>query len=200
MFKSKKHQTFLRSVDLFKDMSDDELEQVIDALKERKLKQNEVLFNAGEASDSCAIVMEGRLKATVAQASGRVRELAVFETGGVLGQIALLDGQPRSATITAAVPSTVLELSRKDFEKGFQNGSPYAYKLLDIFTRVLVRQLRTANARLGDLATAEQRAANPRHPGDPEVQSLFHDINNEVGSIRNTGIDLSAMGVSGRRR
>lgn len=200
MFRSKKHQTFLKNVDLFKDMTDDELEHVIDALRERKLKQNEVLYNAGEASDSCAIVMEGRLKATVAQASGRVRELATFEPGGVLGQIALLDGQPRSATITATTPTVVLELPRKDFEQGFAKGESYAYKLLDIFTRVLVRQLRTANARLGDLATAEQRASNPRHPNDPEVHALFNDINNEVGSIRSAGIDLSAMGMSGRRQ
>ncbi len=72
-----------------------------------------VLFHAGDVGDACYFVENGALRVTTPQ-SGDV--LATLGTGSFVGELALLLGEPRTATVTAVTDSTLLELKRADLE------------------------------------------------------------------------------------
>jgi CRP-like cAMP-binding protein len=75
------------------------------------LAAEEVLFRSGDSSDEMYVVVAGRLEVAVNRSGRRIR-LAELGPGDYCGEMALLTGQPRSATVSAAEGSTVLRLSR----------------------------------------------------------------------------------------
>jgi CRP-like cAMP-binding protein len=95
----------------------------------RKLTANEVLFLAGDPGDGVYRVDEGLLKVSIASASGAERILAILGAGAVVGDLALIDGLPRSATVTALRDCKLSFLSRAAFE-GFLAKEPRIYKYL----------------------------------------------------------------------
>src|SRR6266436_6980688 len=65
------------------------------------LVANQTLFVAGDEGDGCYRVEEGLLKASVAAPAGGERILAILGPGSVVGELSIIDGGPRSASITA---------------------------------------------------------------------------------------------------
>lgn len=81
-----------------------------------QLSAGEVLFRAGEFGDALYLVIEGRL--AVIQDQITVSDIAENEC---VGELAVLDWEPRSATVSAIVPSTLLRLGRNDLMDLLQN-------------------------------------------------------------------------------
>jgi CRP/FNR family transcriptional regulator, cyclic AMP receptor protein len=65
------------------------------------LKADQTLFMAGDEGDGCYRVEEGLLKASIAAPAGGERILAIFGSGSVVGELSMIDGAPRSASVTA---------------------------------------------------------------------------------------------------
>ena len=65
------------------------------------LSADETLFLAGDAGDGCYRVDDGLLKASILSPTGGERILAIFGPGAVIGELSMIDGAPRSATVTA---------------------------------------------------------------------------------------------------
>lgn len=95
----------------------------------RKLDANEVLFFAGDPGDGLYRVDEGLLKVSIASASGAERILAILGPGTVVGDLAIIDGLPRSATVTALRDCKLSFLSRAAFDN-FVAREPQIYKYL----------------------------------------------------------------------
>lgn len=146
----------LRALAVFPDFSDAELEALVAAMHVQRVLAGDVIFRRGAPGTACYLVLEGSVRVWVEGSSGE-RELAVLEKGALFGQLALLDGSPRSAHCTAASPAVLLRLERNDFDQVFRGGSPFAYKFIDVLTRILVLQLRRANEKLA--ATDLERAS-----------------------------------------
>src|SRR5262249_29076226 len=94
-----------------------------------RLKGEEVLFLAGDAGDGCYRVEEGLLKVTMVSRAGSERILAFLGTGAIVGELAIIDGLPRSASVVAVRPSVLSFLSRSAFEE-FANKNPVVYRSL----------------------------------------------------------------------
>lgn len=94
-----------------------------------RLRTDEVLFLAGDGSDSCYRVEEGLLKVTMISRSGTERILAFLGPGAIVGELSMIDGLPRSASVVAVRPAVLSSLSRAMFED-FARGHPDVYKLL----------------------------------------------------------------------
>ncbi len=124
----------LRSVNIFGSLSDDELEQVGEYITERELPKGAVLFEQGEPGDALYIVRAGRLKATVQDATGRERVLALYGPGDFFGELALVSAQPRTATVTAVTDCSLLVLRREDFEKFLANNLQAMRRIIGIIT------------------------------------------------------------------
>src|SRR5215467_7579420 len=69
------------------------------------LAANKTLFRTGDACDGCYQVVEGLLKVMVVLPSMRERILAILGPGGFIGELSMMDGAPRSATVIALRPS-----------------------------------------------------------------------------------------------
>ena len=95
----------------------------------RNLAADEVLFMAGDPGDGLYRVDEGLLKVSIASASGAERILAILGPGSIVGDLAIIDGLPRSASVTALRDCKLKFLSRAAFEK-FAAAEPQIYKYL----------------------------------------------------------------------
>ena len=96
------------------------------------------MFIAGDAGDGCYRVEEGLLKVSSLSPSGSERILAILGPGSIVGELSMIDGGPRSATVTAIRPSKVVFVSRVSFN-AFVNERPEVHRHL---TALLARRLR----------------------------------------------------------
>jgi len=101
----------------------------------------ETLFVAGDEGDGCYRVDEGLLKASVAAPTGGERILAILGPGAVVGELSVIDGGPRSASVTALRDSKLSFVGRAAFE-AFGQSSPGLYRHM---TALLAQRLRDTN-------------------------------------------------------
>jgi CRP/FNR family cyclic AMP-dependent transcriptional regulator len=105
----------LRDCALFRDAGDPALAQVVGRLRQRRFRRNEVIFHQGDPGDSLHIVDEGSVKIVLPSPEGEEAIIATLRQGDFFGELALLDGAPRSATAVALEPTTTLALPRDAF-------------------------------------------------------------------------------------
>ena len=107
-----------------------------------RLAADEALFLAGDSGDGCYLVEEGLLKVAIASHSGGERILAFLGPGAIVGEMSIIDGRPRSASVVAVRQAALKFLSRAAFEE-FTRNYPDVYKYL---VKLLASRLREANA------------------------------------------------------
>src|SRR5271169_983210 len=81
-----------------------------------QLAANEVLFMAGDAGDGCYLVEDGLLKVAMVSRSGTERILAFLGPSSIVGELSMIDGRPRSASVVAIRETSLSFLSRGAFE------------------------------------------------------------------------------------
>jgi CRP-like cAMP-binding protein len=106
----------LRSMDLFEELPDTDLAKIARLLKEQKFNENEVIFNQGDTGDALYIVLHGRIRIATTDQGGHERVLAFYGPGEFFGDMAVLTGEPRSATASASTPARLLQLRKDDFD------------------------------------------------------------------------------------
>jgi CRP/FNR family cyclic AMP-dependent transcriptional regulator len=105
---------FARSV-LLAGLPPAEQERLAARMRRQAYRRGEVVVRQGDPGLSLHVLLEGRLKVVVAAQSGDELLLALLGPGDVFGEVALLDGGPRSATVVALEPSRTASLTREDF-------------------------------------------------------------------------------------
>jgi CRP/FNR family cyclic AMP-dependent transcriptional regulator len=108
----------------------------------RRLATEEILFMSGDPGDGFYRVEQGLLKISIASASGAERILAILGPGSIVGDLAIIDGKPRSASVTALRDCTLQFVSRKAFDT-FAEKNPEIYHYL---AKVLAARLRDTDA------------------------------------------------------
>src|SRR5690349_1023280 len=104
--------TALRQVELFSALDEGVLMQIAAVARPRDYDRGELLFVEGEQGDALLVLVTGSVTVFRTSPDGERAALTVLEPPEVLGEIALLDGAPRSASVEATEPTTVLALSR----------------------------------------------------------------------------------------
>ena len=105
------------------------------------LESNERLFSQGDPSDGCYAILDGVLKVSTTTSDGKEALLAMLGTGDVIGDMGLIDAQPRSANATALKPCSLAFLASRDF-KHVANSNPVIYLHM---LEILSDRLRTSN-------------------------------------------------------
>ena len=105
------------STPLFDGFSPEELVAVMRGLELVSFEAGDVIVAEGAAGDSMFILTTGRVKAYVKSPKGKSMKVQEFEEGDFFGEIAVLTGKPRTATLTAAVDCECLELSRANLDE-----------------------------------------------------------------------------------
>lgn len=106
-----------------------------------ELRAKEPLFHAGDAGDGCYIVRAGVLKASVIAKDGQERLLAILGAGSLIGELALIDDEPRSATLIALRACRLLHLTKPAFFR-LADANPLVYRQA---LHILAQRLRGTN-------------------------------------------------------
>lgn len=134
----------LRSVTLFADLEEGELERFSHVAVPRSFPAGTRVFHEGDNSDACYIVKEGSFRVTREHSDGRAITLATLGPGEIFGELAMLDGDKRSASAEALTDGELLALPAGDVRSLLARHPEIALKLV----AGLVRRLRAANVRL----------------------------------------------------
>ncbi|HUH06528.1 MAG TPA: ATP-binding protein [Egibacteraceae bacterium] len=125
----------LRKVSLFAGLSDDDLVRICEGVEDLDLAPGEVLFTEGEEGDTAYVIVSGEIE--VLKATGRRQTLlALRGPGDVIGEMALLQSEPRIATIRARSPAQLLTIPKSVLDRLFET-SPSA--LHSVFSTLLER-------------------------------------------------------------
>jgi len=153
---------FLRGINLFQDLKDDELEQMLGLTQTRKFPAGAVIIQEGETGDSLFIMLSGEVEITKQLTlileedtpKERVMIRLKAEDGVYFGEMTLLENEVRSATVTALTDCVLLELHQKDFLDLIHRRSAMGVKLLLRLAQVLSAHLRKTNQDVVKLTTA----------------------------------------------
>lgn len=132
----------LRGVVLFQDIPADEIFHVAQITEEKRIAAGDVLFHEGDPGDSLYIVVEGSVRVHIGS-----QELAVFKKGDALGEMAVFDNLPRSATATALEDTTLLRISREQFFEVMTT----RMEIMQSIVRTLSLRVRAANEQVTEL-------------------------------------------------
>jgi CRP/FNR family transcriptional regulator, cyclic AMP receptor protein len=132
----------LARVDLFAALTPEELERLGARLRRRRYPKGAVILVEGDPGTGLYVLESGRARIVVASPAGRELVLDVRGPGEFFGDMALLDGEPRSADVVAAEDCRVLILQREDFVRFVETHPQAALRLLAVLSRRLRRLTR----------------------------------------------------------
>ena len=147
----------LRRVALFRGFPPADRAALEERMRERQLRRGDTVVREGEPGASLFILAEGALDVTVAP-DGAASGLDRMVPGDVFGEMSLLTGQPRSATITAVTDAVVFEVAREDLDPVLQRRPELAEALAGIMA---ARRARNARHDAERLDAAAACAAEP---------------------------------------
>jgi CRP/FNR family cyclic AMP-dependent transcriptional regulator len=106
----------------------------------RRFPAGSVLFFEGDPAHEALVLLSGEVKVSVGSTEGKEIVLEVFEAGALLGELSVLDGKPRSATVTALTPVEVLTMAAAAFNE-FLDRHPRVLRrlLIDVIGRLRSR-------------------------------------------------------------
>ncbi|MGI8461836.1 MAG: Crp/Fnr family transcriptional regulator [Solirubrobacterales bacterium] len=134
----------LRRVPLFSELAEHELETIAVVAIPRAYPKGVRVFHEGDGSDACYIIRNGDLRVTREHPDGRAITLASLGPGDVFGELAMLDGEPRSASVETLSDADLLALPAADMRRMLAAVPETTVKLVV----ALVRRLREANERI----------------------------------------------------
>ena len=134
----------LGGVPLFSELSPEELQRVAQVAIPRRYPGDTRVFHEGDPGDACYIVQHGSCRVIRQHSDGRVITLATLGPGAIFGELAMLDGERRSASIEAVEDTELLALPATDMRALIREHPEMAEKLVVALTR----RLREANERI----------------------------------------------------
>lgn len=146
-------QNLLASVWLFSDLSQRELVDLSRVTLRRRYSADDIVVEQGQENGDLFVVVEGLLRVSVRNKEDREFALNLLRKGDVCGELSLLDGGVRSATITAVQPSELLVVRRAEFLDAMRHAPTLGIKLL----QSMAGHVRRLTDRIEDLASLPVR-------------------------------------------
>jgi small-conductance mechanosensitive channel len=126
--------TDLRQVDWLRGLKDEELKLLVPTVAVRQFGAGELLVRAGEQGDSMFIVRSGKAEVFGHTPDGQIRHIANYARGDFTGEMALMTGEPRTASVRAITDLEVIEMDREGFARLFKEHPEAAAGIGDIVT------------------------------------------------------------------
>lgn len=127
----------LQKTAIFKNVTDDVLADVAIKAATRKVAKDEILMRKGERGDSLFMIHDGWVKIVTEDSKGDELILNKCGPGETIGEMALLDGSPRSATVVALSDAEVLELKKDVFEEILEQRSDVSLAIIRSYSERL---------------------------------------------------------------
>jgi len=136
---SDRKRELLTNVPLFQGLGPNELDALIPVTRTVFLDKREELFHKGDQGTQVYIVIRGKLKVLTTSEGGDDVVFSILGPGEVFGEIALLGGTPRTATVTAIDPCELLIIDRRDFLSFLRGHPDVAINLLEVLAQRMKR-------------------------------------------------------------
>ena len=142
--------TFLLTTPMFEDMDPDEIRQIIHIVETRKYDAGDVVFSEGGPGDAWYALYKGEVE-VIKQSDSGPQHIRTLTPPACFGEIAILDGLPRSATVQATKEVLVLRMSQEKFNELVDEENPVACKLTRKMALLLASELRSNTETLSEL-------------------------------------------------
>jgi CRP/FNR family transcriptional regulator/CRP/FNR family cyclic AMP-dependent transcriptional regulator len=139
--------SYLKQVYIFASLSDDDIRELMSVAKRRTFRAGEVIFHRDDPGQVLYVIKEGKVKICLTSSDGQEISLVVFGKGEYFGELALLDGFPRSADAIALERVECYTLQRSDFHNAIMKSPKIAIQVLE----VLSKRLRNTDQHVEDL-------------------------------------------------
>jgi CRP-like cAMP-binding protein len=130
---------WLQAIPIFEEIERKHLEAVAAMARTRIYARGETVVREGDAGDSVFAIRRGSLKVSIAETGGRVTTLGIMGPGEIFGELSLLDGRPRSATVTALTRARLVVIERDAFWKLLQSTPRAGISILGVLAKRLRR-------------------------------------------------------------
>lgn len=135
----------LQQIPMCAGLTSADINELVAIADEKTAKKGSTLFKEDEAADALLVVLEGKVDVTKREAT-----LATLEAGSVLGEMALVAGDTRSATATAATDVKYLSIANLRFQKLLAKDNLAALKVVHNLAQVMSKRLALINEKLVD--------------------------------------------------
>ncbi len=139
--------SYLKQVSLFAGLGDEDIHALAAVAKRRTFRTGEVIFHRDDPGQVLYVIKEGKVKICLISPDGQEISLVVFGKGECFGELALLDGLPRSADAIALEKAECYTLQRSDFHNSIMKNPKIAIQVLE----VLSKRLRNTDQQVEDL-------------------------------------------------
>ena len=142
---------FLKSVRIFCDLNDEEIQDLLDVLHPRELQKEEILFQQGDPGGELFVVESGAMGIAVTLDDGKSLEIANFGKGDFFGEMSIFEKEPRSASCYAKSRSRLLSMKEKEFFQLVESNPASAGKVMTHMLSVTRRRLEDTGGFLSDM-------------------------------------------------
>jgi CRP/FNR family cyclic AMP-dependent transcriptional regulator len=125
----------LEDVAIFSGLSPPDLELLENHMVTRSFRKNTIIINEGDEANSFFIIIKGAVKIFLSNEEGKEIIINAQGPGDHFGELALLDGAPRSASVITTEKSTIGVISKEDFHRVLAKNTDLALKLIRELTR-----------------------------------------------------------------
>jgi CRP/FNR family transcriptional regulator, cyclic AMP receptor protein len=129
---------------LFRGLPEAELRQLVTVARRRRFDRGQIVFHRGDPADSLHLVLRGRFTARVVTQRTDSVVVAIHGPGEAFGELALVDPEPRSTTVTAVEAGETLAIGRGDFDR-VRREYP---EVNEVLVQLLAARVRSASDRL----------------------------------------------------
>lgn len=180
----------LENIALFSDLAEKDLELISSHSVIKQYPKSCILINEGDRSDALYVILGGKVKVFLSDEDGKEIILNIQEAGEYFGELALLDEEPRSASVMTLEPSRLMVISKTDFQRCLMANPELALKLI----QALAQRVRSLTETVRNLAlldvygrvarTLENLAVEKNGKQVIEQRLTHQDIANMVGASR----------------
>ncbi len=156
----------LAHIPLFSPLNEEEQTALFEVMRRQRFTANQTIFWMGDRGDALYLVSSGRVAITVPSDKGEHITLDTLGPGGIFGEISLLDGGPRTATIRAIDDTEVFSLTRADFHGFIRRRPDVAIDMLSVLgqrqraSTEALRHMKNPNVAFEQQQTVWQRASD----------------------------------------
>lgn len=172
--------SFLRGVPIFSDLDETELVRITKLGIRKKYKKGSIVLLEEETGSALFVIVSGKVKVVRSDDDGREVILAILGESDFFGEMAILDGLARSASVVAISKAELFMIHRRDFLKLLHDHPPISISLL----KELTGRLRKADGQIKNLSLKDAAG---------RVASVVLQLADDIGKIRHGRVEIDEL-------
>ncbi len=171
---------FLLYVPIFSDLPEETIEKISQVGFRRTYKKDSIILMEDEVGGALFIIVNGKVKVTRTSNDGREVILNILTESDIFGEMALLDGQTRSATVSALENSELFIIQRNQFLEFLKEHPEISIALM----QELSKRLRSADMQIKSLSLKD---------AEGKVATVILQLANDIGKIRQGIVEIEKL-------